>query len=192
MLELYLILQIINDLLGEINYNPIFVDFFGVIRATAYAAPTISGVTHTYTEGEGSVIRADYDSELDRFGVANVFIAICDNPELSAPLRAEAVNDDPASAYSTVNIGRRVPHIERVDNTPNLAALQDTADRLRSESLQTTERIEITTAPQPDHKANETLLVQVGELAGVYRETGFEFDLSPGGQMKHRAKRVIV
>ena len=53
-------------------------------------------------------------------------------------------------------------------------------------------RIEITTAPQPDHEANETLLVQVGDLAGVYRETGFEFDLSPGGQMKHRAVRVIV
>lgn len=185
-------IEIINDLLAEINYNTLFVDFAGLIRATPYAAPTISGVTHVYNEGEGSVIRADYESELDRFGVANVFIAICDNPELSSPLRAEAVNDDPASAYSTVSLGRRVPYIERVDNTPNLAALQDTADRLRSESLQTTERIEITTAPQPDHGANETLLVQVGGLAGVYRETGFEFDLSPGGQMKHRAKRVIV
>ena len=185
-------LEIINDLLGEINYNPIFADFSGVIRATKYRAPTISGVTHSYTEGRDSVIRADYDSELDRFGVANVFIVICDSPEFETALRAEAVNADPASPYSTVSLGRRVPHIERVDNTPNQAALQDTADRLRSESMQTSERIEITTAPQPDHEANETLLVQVGELAGVYRETGFEFDLSPGGQMKHRAVRVIV
>ena len=185
-------LEIINDLLGEINYNPLFADFSGVIRATKYRAPTLSGVTHSYTEGRDSVIRADYDSELDRFGVANVFIVICDSPERTATLRAEAVNADPASPYSTVSLGRRVPHIERVDNTPNLAALQDTADRLRSESMQTSERIEITTAPQPDHEANETLLVQVGDLAGVYRETGFEFDLSPGGQMKHKAVRVIV
>lgn len=185
-------LEIINDLLGEINYNPLFADFSGVIRATKYSAPTLSGVTHSYTEGRDSVIRADYDSELDRFGVANVFIVICDSPERTATLRAEAVNADPASPYSTVSLGWRVPHIERVDNTPNLAALQDTADRLRSESMQTSERIEITTAPQPDHEANETLLVQVGDLAGVYRETGFEFELSPGGQMKHRAVRVIV
>lgn len=185
-------LEIINDLLTEINYNPLFADFSGVIRATKYRAPTLSGVTHSYTEGRDSVIRADYDSELDRFGVANVFIVICDSPEFATALRAEAVNADPASPYSTVSLGRRVPHIERVDNTPNLAALQDTADRLRSESMQTSERIEITTAPQPDHEANETLLVQVGELAGVYRETGFEFELSPGGQMKHRAVRVIV
>ena len=185
-------LEIINDLLGEINYNPIFADFSGVIRATKYRAPTLSGVTHTYTAGRDSVIRADYDSELDRFGVTNVFIVICDSPEFETALRAEAVNADPASPYSTVSLGRRVPHIERVDNTPDLAALQDTADRLRSESMQTSERIEITTAPQPDHEANETLLVQVGELAGVYRETGFEFELSPGGQMKHRAVRVIA
>ena len=185
-------LEIINDLLAEINYNPLFVGFDGVIRATAYHAPTITGVTHTYTEGTASVIRADYDTELDRFGVANVFIVICDSPERDEPLRAEAVNSDPNSPYSTVSLGRRVPHIERVDNTPDLAALQDTAQRLKSESLQTTERIEIVTALQPDHAANETLLVQVGELAGVYRETGFEIELSPAGQMKHKAVRVIV
>ena len=185
-------IEIINDLLAEINYNPLYVDFGGTVRATKYRAPTLSGVTHTYTAGEGSVIRADYDSELDRFGVANVFVAICDNPELEEAMRAEAVNSDPASPYSTVNLGRRVPRIERVDNTPDLATLQDTADRMLSESLETTERIEIVTAPQPDHTANETLLVEVGELAGVYRETGFEFELSPGGQMKHKAVRVIV
>jgi hypothetical protein len=185
-------IEIINDLLAEINYTRLWADYTGVIRAEKYRPPTLSGVTHSYTEGRDSVIRADYDSELDRFGVANVFIVICDSPELETPLRAEAVNSDPNSPYSTVSLGRRVPHIERVDNTPNLSALQDTADRLRSESLETTERIEIVTAPQPDHRANETLLVEVGELAGVYRETGFEFELSPGGQMKHKAVRVIV
>lgn len=185
-------IEIINDLLAEINYNPIFVGFDGVVRATKYHAPTLSGVTHSYTAGKDSVVRADYDSELDRFGVANVFIVICDSPEFEETLRAEAVNSDPNSPYSTVSLGRRVPRIERVDNTPDLATLQDTADRLMSESLQTTERIEITTAPQPDHAANETLLVQVGEIAGVYRETGFEIELSPTGQMKHKAVRVIV
>lgn len=185
-------IEIINDLLAEINYNPLYADFDGVIRATAYHAPTVSGVTHTYTEGTASVIRADYGTELDRFGVANVFIVICDSPEFEETLRAEAVNSDPASPYSTVSLGRRVPHIERVDNTPDLSTLQDTADRLLSESLETTERIEIVTAPQPDHGANETLLIQVGDLAGVYRETGFEIELSPGGQMKHKAVRVTV
>lgn len=185
-------LTIINDLLGEINYNPLYADFAGTVRATPYEAPTVAGVTHSYTEGVDSVISADYNAEEDRFDAANVFIVICENPELDAVMRAEAVNADPRSPYSTVTLGRRIPRIERVDNTPSMTALQATADRMRAESLQTEERIEVTTAIMPDHTANETLLVQVGELAGVYRETGFEIALSETGQMKHKAARVIV
>ena len=149
-------------------------------------------MTHTYAEGRDSVIAADYECEEDRFDRANVFIAICDNPELDTVLRAEAVNADPSSPYSTVTLGRRIPRIERVDNTPSLADLQDTADRMLAESLQTTETVEIVTAIMPDHGANETLLVQVGGITGIYRETGFEIALSATGQMKHRARRVIV
>ena len=185
-------LTIINDLLAEINYNPIYVDFEGVPRATKYIAPSISGVTHTYTAGRDSVISAEYRREADRFEKSNVFIVICDNPELPAALRAEAVNDDPASPYSTISVGRRVPYVERVDNTPSLAELQSYAASLKSKSMQTTEQIEITTAIMPDHGANETLLVQVGDIAGVYRETRFEINMSDGGQMKHEAVRVIV
>lgn len=185
-------LTIINDLLAEINYNMLFADFTGTIRATKYVAPTVEGVTHTYTEGENSVIDANYTTEADRYDVANVFIVICDNPEMEGTMRAEAVNNDPRSPYSVASLGRRVPEIVRVDNTPGMTELQETADRLRAESLQTEERIEVTTAIMPDHGANETLLVQVGEIAGVYRETGFEIELSETGQMKHRATRVIT
>jgi len=185
-------LTIINDLLAEINYNQLFADFEGTIRGTPYVAPTIASVTHIYNEGENSLISADYDTEADRYDVANVFIVVCENPELSTTMRAESVNADPKSPYSTVSLGRRVPRIERVDNTPSQAELQATADRLRAESMQTEERIEVTTAIMPDHGANETLLVQVGDIAGVYRETGFEIELSETGQMKHKAARVIT
>ena len=185
-------LTIINDLLAEINYNNLFADFSGTVRGTPYMPPTIANVTHTYTEGENSLISANYETEEDRYDVANVFIVICDNPELDTVMRAEAVNSDPRSPYSTVSLGRRVPRIERVDNTPSMTELQATADRLRAESMQTEERIEVTTAIMPDHSANETLLVQVGDIAGVYRETGFEIELSETGQMKHKAARVIT
>lgn len=185
-------IEIINDLLREINYNPIFADFDGVIRATRYVAPSLGTVTHEYQEGRDSVIAADYETEADRFDRANVFIVICDNPELGEVLRAEAVNADPSSPYSTVTLGRRIPRIERVNNTPSVTALQDTADRLRAESLQTTETVEIVTAILPDHGANETLLVNVGGITGIYRETGFEITLSAAGQMRHKAVRVIV
>lgn len=185
-------LTIINDLLGEMNYNTLFVTAEGQIRAEPYTAPTISGVTHTYTEGRDSLILADYQVNNDFFDKANVFICICDNPELPATLRAESVNADPNSPYSTVNLGRRVPSITYVDNTPSQTELQSYADRLNAESKRTNEVIEYWTAIMPDHGTYETIMVSVGGISGVYRETGFEIALSADGRMKHTAERVIV
>ena len=185
-------LTIINALLAEMNYNSLFVTAAGQIRAEPYTAPTVSGVTYTYTEGRDSLILADYRIDNDFFDKANVFICICDNPELPQTLRAESVNDDPNSHYSTVSLGRRVPAIAYVDNTPSLTELQRYADRLNAESKRTNEVIEFWTAIMPDHGIYETVMVNVGEIAGVYREIAFEITLSDDGRMKHVAEKVIV
>lgn len=185
-------LTIINDLLDEINYNELYVDTDGKIRAKKYVAPAVSGVTHIYSEGENSIISADYRLTNDRFGRANVFIVICDNPELAETLRAESVNDDISSPYSVTNLGRRVASITYVDNTPSADELQNYADKLNAQSKQTNEVIEFSTAIQPDHTPYEILMVLVGGASGVYRETGYEISMGAGGQMKHTALRVIV
>lgn len=185
-------LTIINDLLSEMNYNSLFVTASGQIRAEPYTAPTISDVTHTYTEGQDSLILADYQVSNDFFDKSNVFICICDNPELPATLRAESVNVDPNSPYSTVNLGRRVPVITYIDSIPSQAALQSYADRLNAESKRTNEIIEFQTAIMPDHGTYETIMVSVGEITGVYRELGFTIALSADGKMTHTAERVIV
>lgn len=185
-------LTIINDLLAEINYNSLWVDHNGRIRATKYTAPDISNVTHKYVEGINSLISAEYTITSDYFDKPNVFIVLCDNPELDETMRAESVNDDPNLPYSTVNLGRRVPSITYLNNTPSQEELQTYADNLRAKSRQTNEVIEIVTAIDPTHESYETLLIQVGNAAGIYREIGYEITLSSSGQMKHTAERVIV
>lgn len=185
-------LTIINDLLAEINYNSLWVDHSGQIRATKYTAPDISNVTHTYVEGVNSLISDEYTITSDYFDKANVFIVLCDNPELDETMRAESVNDDPNLPYSTVNLGRRVPTITYLNNTPSQEELQTYADNLKAKSRQTNEIIEIVTAINPTHESYETLLIQVGNAAGIYREIGYEITLTASGQMKHTAERVIV
>lgn len=185
-------LTIINDLLAEINYNSLWVDHSGTIRATKYTAPDISNVTHTYTEGVNSTISANYTITSDYFDKANVFIVICDNPELDETMRAESVNDDPNLPYSTVNLGRRVPSITYLNNTPSQEELQKYADNLKAKSRQTNEVIEFLTAIDPTHESYDTVLVQVGSAAGIYREIGYEITMSSAGQMKHTAERVII
>lgn len=185
-------LSIINGLLREINYNDLWVTVSGQIRAAKYTAPSLENITHTYTAGRDSILRDTYTVTGDYYGKANVFIVICDHPELDETLRAESVNDSAASPYSTVNLGRRVPVIEYVDNTPSQAELQRYADNLKAKSHQTNEVIEFVTAIVPTHSAYDTVLVDVGGVTGVYRETGYEITLGASGEMKHTGARIIV
>ncbi len=185
-------LTIINGLLREINYNDLWVTVSGQIRATKYAAPSLDNITHTYTAGRDSIIKENYTVTSDYYGKANVFIVICDHPELDETLRAESVNDSASSPYSTVNLGRRVPVIEYVDNTPSQTELQQYADNLKAKSHQTNEVIEFVTAIVPTHSTYDTVLVDVGGVTGVYRETGYEITLGASGEMKHTGARIIV
>ncbi|MBQ2277388.1 MAG: hypothetical protein II333_02360 [Clostridia bacterium] len=185
-------LSIINGLLREMNYNDLWVTVSGQIRASAYTAPSLDSITHIYTAGRDSIIKENYTVTGDYYGKANVFIVICDHPELDETLRAESVNDSASSPYSTVNLGRRVPVIEYVDNTPSQAELQRYADNLKAKSHQTNEVIEFVTAIVPTHSAYDTVLVDVGGVTGVYRETGYEITLGASGEMKHTGARIIV
>lgn len=185
-------LSIINGLLREMNYNDLWVTVSGQIRATKYTAPSLDNITHTYTAGRDSIVRETYTVTSDSYGKANVFIVICDHPELDDTLRAESVNDSASSPYSTVNLGRRVPAIEYVDNTPSQEELQQYADNLKAKSHQTNEVIEFVTAIVPTHSTYDTVLVDVDGVTGVYRETGYEITLGASGEMKHTGARIIV
>ncbi len=185
-------LEIINDLLAEINYDSLWVDHSGKIRATKYIAPKLENITHEYTEGVNSIVESEYTITSDYFNKANVFIVICDNPELEDTMRAESVNNDPNLPYSTVNLGRRVPYITYLDNTPSQEELQTYADNLKAKSRQTNEIVEFTTAIMPTHETYDTILLQVGAVAGIYREIGYDIELTASGKMKHTAERVII
>ena len=183
-------LQIVNQLLSEISYNSVWVKLDGTVMLTQYAAPTLANVTHTYTEGRYSIIEPDYKITTDVYGKANVFKVVCDSPDLGTTLTATAVNSDPDSPFSTVHLGR-ILHLERVDSVPDADALQEIADRMRAESLQSTQTAEFYTAPVP-HETYETVALDNGEVHGIYRETGWRMVLTASGQMTHKARRVYL
>lgn len=185
------VLEIVNQLLDEISYNPAWVDLKGAVRLTKYVVPTIEQIQHTYSEGEYSVIASDYSRTTDRYGKYNVFRVTCENPDLEEPMVAIAENNSPDSPFSTVNIGR-VLFIEQVDNIPSQAALQDYAERLRNQSMQETETVEFYTALSPDHAAYDVIALNNGELAGIYTETEWRLPMSPSARMTHKARRLYA
>ncbi len=186
------LLDIVNQLLGEINYNTAWVDLDGVIHLTKFKKPDLDSVAHIYNAGDASIIKSNYSKENDMFDKCNVFMAVCSNPDLPEPLEAVAVNDDVNSPFSTLNMGARILHRERVNNIPNQEALQEYVNNLKVKSLQTTEKIQIQTAIVPGHGIYDTIAVENGDITGIYRETGWNATLDAGGEMVHMAERVIL
>lgn len=185
------VLDIVNQLLGEISYHSVWVGLNGIVRLTKYQTPDISNIMHTYSADRYSVIEDDYEITTDRFDKCNVFRVTCENPEIDTTMVAVSENSSPDSPFSTVNIGR-ILHTEQVDNIPSQEALQDYADRLKYQSLQETETVEFATAAIPTHETYDVVALENGELAGIYIETGWRLPLSAGASMIHQARRVTM
>jgi hypothetical protein len=146
---------------------------------------------HVYTSGQYSVISSDVDVVTDYFDKANVFRAVCSSPDLTEPLVAEVVNDDPLSPFSTTVLGVRIVQVEEVDAVADLAELQAMAAQMRYKALQTVETIEFVTALEPTHTVWDSVGLDVGGETGIYTEIGWRMVLDASGEMRHTAERTV-
>ena len=186
-------LTIINTLLAEINYNSLWFDLTGTARVEPYTAPNATNIAHRYGAEDGvTVLRPEYASQVDVFAQPNVFIAILENPEYPEPLIATAVNDTPASRLSTISRGIRIPQVYKVDNIASAEELQTYVNRLRDESMQLSEIVEIQTANMPNHNAGDVIALTHPDLTGLFREISWSMTLQAGALMSHTIQRVVV
>ena len=186
-------LSVVNELLSEINYESIWFDLNGFARLAPYQAPDASLITHQYGVDYGlSVIAPECTSEIDLYNKPNVFIAILNNPEYETPLTATAVNDSPASKLSTINRGLRIPEVILVSNIASAEALQLYVNRLRNESIQTSENVAIQTAIMPGHQVGDIVGLVHPAINGVFREISWSFSMQPGTYMEHTLQRIVI
>lgn len=186
-------LTIINDLLSEINYSALWFDIHGTAILRPYAAPSPASIAHTYGVGSGArLISPQISAQLDLFDRPNVIICILENPEYPEPLVATSVNDFPGSALSTLRRGIRIPQIVKVDNIADAAELQTYADRLRDESMQLSEYLDMESGIQPGHNIADTVALIALEREGVFRELSWSFPMAAGQKMKHRLEKAVI
>lgn len=185
------VLDVVNELLSEINYRSAWVDLTGCVRLTKYVAPSADNIAHTYGAGAYSIVSEDASVSTDYFSKANVFRAVCDSPDLDEPLVATVENSDPNSPYSTVTLGVRILHTEKVDGVPDLATLQERAENMLTKSLQTTETVQFVTALCPVHQCWDTVGLALDAVTGIYTEIGWSMVLDASGEMSHTAERVV-
>lgn len=183
-------LTIINALLAEINFYPLYFDLEGVARLTKKADLSVVIPTYQYTADKMSILHPEYSSELDIFDTPNVFIVLLSNAEQGAMI-ATAENNSPSSALSIIRRNQRIPRVYKVDNIASQAALQEYADNLRNDSLLSTESVEFYTAINPVHSVHDVLVLQHPDIEGVFLETSWSMTLKAGEKMTHKAKRVL-
>lgn len=186
-------LTIINDLLSEINFMPLWFDLNGIARLTRYQAPSASRIQHTYESGTLSIIKSECVSKLDTYSAPNVFMAEMSNPDYgSTAIIKTAENDNPNSSLSTIRRGRRImDSVIHVNNIASEDALQTYIDNVCTKSMISTEEVEFNTALNPVHAVGDVLALKHEHLSGVFEETYWDLSMAPGKLMKHKAKRVM-
>lgn len=98
-------LEAVNALMRIIGYGSARTDPMGRVVLAPLAVASASAPSWTFREGLSATFLDKADEERDSSDVCNVVLTIYETDE--STVIGEAVDDDPASPYSTVTIGRR-------------------------------------------------------------------------------------
>lgn len=187
-------LTICNELLAEINYNPVWFDAHGVCRLEPYREPSSGRIDHAYSSRDMQLLPMSDDrtQAVDLFDKPNVFVRICSNPDLPAPLTATAVNDSPTSGTSTFRRKMRIVDVETVNNIASQEELQALVNKLRSESMYATKAVTFSGLAEGGHGVGDVISIDDADIGGVYEETAWSLTLAVGQLMEHTARRAVI
>ncbi|MGG4499025.1 hypothetical protein [Brevibacillus reuszeri] len=185
-------LQIINDLLGAINYRSLWFDENGIAIAQPYVAAAERASEYTYRDDDDSVIFPEAQQTLDLFSVPNKWVLVVSEAD-RPPLVSIYTNNNLGSPTSTISRGRTIVDYRRSQEAADQATLDARAQRIASEASQVYESVDFETAIMPMHSDMDCLTLEFSALgiADKYLESSWEFELSVGARMKHHIRKVV-
>lgn len=185
-------LQVINELLAAINFEPIHVDVNGFFISQAYRSPSLKTPEYYYVTNSESVTFGGMSEELDVFDVPNKWVVVVSNAE-QEPLISTYENHSESSPTSIENRGRTIVDFREVDDIADQESLDAYVDKIAFEASQVFGKVEFETAIMPFHDYNDVFEIDFTDLGvkGLYSETEWSFPFEVGGRMKHRVRRVV-
>lgn len=181
----------INSLLQAINYTKLYFDETGIPTATRYSDYNIRVADHTYKADDNSIISLPIVRNLDTYNFPNKFVRYTENAETGC-LKSTYINNNPNSKLSVFSRKRTIVDIESVTDIADQTTL-DAYTRRIAQQRSLYEIVEIDTAIMPTHGYGDCVSIEIPQLDlnGKYIETSWTINLSAGGGMKHKLKRVI-
>lgn len=190
-------LSIINQLLKEINYNPLFFTPEGFAVLSPISVPTVENIKHQLSDEPKINVDAvdrmlpSISRVTDIYQAPNVFLCVCNNPDKTGMMMATAENTNPQSPLSIPRRGRKIVEVFQLDNIASQEELQAYANRLRNESMFGGERIRVATALLPGYNAADIVALRYGDINSICIEKAFSMELKVGGTMTHELERVV-
>lgn len=195
-------IKIINQLLTEINYKPLWFNREGVAILEPVSIPTAANIQHVLDNTDPkTMIYPSIANEMDVYNAPNVFMCVCSNADKSGPMVAIAENTNPQSPLSVQRRGRRIAKVVNVSNIASQSELQKYADDLRNKSMITGETITVKTGLMPDFGVNDVTAIRYvrdnnglnqDEVFDICLEKAWSMSLTAGGQMTHTLEKVVV
>lgn len=184
-------IEIINQLLGEMNYNSVYMNLDGVVICSPYRNPAIENVDVEYiNDPNTSILVPGASIEVDGFDHPNVFHYFCDNPDnADESWVAISENNDPGNKFSIAAQGR-VARFVRMDSVASQETLQAIADRARLDSMISSDTITFKTGLNPTHNPFSIISIRKNEFSGILEEREWSLDVGINGGMSHVARRV--
>ena len=187
-------LTIVNQLLSEINYNPLWFNQDGLAILEPASVPSAANIKHNLDASDPATrILPGLTRQTDIYLAPNVFTCVCSNADKSGPMVATAENTNPQSALSIPRRGRRIQTVVNVNNIASQEELQAYADTLRNKSMITSEIITVQTGLLPGFGVNDVTAISYGDdLSAICVERGWTMTLQAGGTMTHTLEKVVV
>ena len=186
-------LKIINTLLSEINYGQIWFNKKGFAILRPKKIPSIHEIDHKYSQFDRvNVLHRPIAVETDSFDAPNLFVVICNNPDLEEPLVSRAENDNPFSSLSTFTRGRKIVQVINVDNIASQDALDEYTQKVCGMSMLRSEVVSISTCNLPGHEIYDTVAIDHPDVQGLFQEVGWRLVLAQGQTMEHKIRRSIL
>ena len=186
--------EVVNNLLGEINYRSISVNEVGFFLSEPYVEPALRSITQWYIANRDSIILPQYTESLDLAGQFNVFTRVARNLDGDTEYVSTIVNDNPMSITSIQNRGgRRIVDLEEIENIADQETLNSYTRRIAINAMSTYSHLKFGSALMPTHGSADTLYCDfpIFDTPQVFSETSWEMDLKYDGVMQHEARRVV-
>lgn len=184
-------LEIVNDLLKAINYEPIAFSSEGVAIARSYQTADARPAEFAYTDDDHSVTLVSMTQSEDFDSVPNQWTLVVSDPSRS--LTGQWTNDNPNSPTSVTSRGRVISVFDDSVDAPDQPTLDAMVQRRAFEDSQASLEVDFTTGLMPFHDNEDVLLMVLSALGvpGKYREVMWDLQLAAGQTMTHRVQRIV-